>query len=79
MHKTVLADRVKRYVVRGALVLVALPLVLFAAMLFFAKVESTRSGVHQRLLLPLFGMAHVKVAMPAGTGDTESIPGLFET
>lgn len=73
-----MATRLKRNMGRGALVLVLLPLALFGGMLFFAKIESTKAGVHQRLLLPLFGMAHVKVAMPAGTGDAAKIIGFLD-
>ncbi len=47
-------------------------------MLFFAKIESTKSGVHQRLMLPLLGIAHVKIPMTAGTGDAAAIPGRFD-
>ena len=70
--------RKKRSVVRGAVALVLLPAVLFGAMLFFAKIESTKSGVHQRLMLPLLGIAHVKSPMTAGTGDAAAIPGRFD-
>jgi hypothetical protein len=70
--------RTRRYVVRVIMTLVLLPLLLFAGMVFFARIESRPSGVHQRLLLPLFGAGDVKVAMPAGTGDKARVPGLFE-
>lgn len=70
--------RVKRFVVRGMLLVVLLPLVMFTGMLFFATIESTRGGVHERLMLPLLGFGHVKVAMPGGTGDAVVIPGLLD-
>jgi hypothetical protein len=73
-----MGQRTRRYVVRVTVTLVLLPLLLFAGMVFFARIESRPSGVHQRLLLPLFGAGYVKVAMPAGTGDQARVPGLFE-
>lgn len=73
-----MGQRTKRFVVRGMLTLALLPMVLFVGMVFFARIESSPSGVHQRLLLPLFGAGYVKVAMPAGTGDAASVAGLFE-
>ena len=73
-----MTKRARRYVVRVLLTLVLLPLILFAGMVFFAQIEASPSGVHQRLLLPLYGAGYVKVAMPAGTGDAANVAGLFE-
>ncbi len=70
--------RTRRTLKRLGLLAVLLPVVLFACMLFFSKIESTRAGVHKHLLIPLLGLAHVKLAMPAGTGDVKLIPGMLD-
>ncbi len=63
---------------RIGLLAILLPVVLFGGMLFFSKIESTQAGVHRHLMIPVMGLVHVKLAMPAGTGDVKVIAGMLD-
>lgn len=69
--------KIKKYLLRGMLGTVALLLILVIASLSFSTVQSSSTGVHQRLLIPVFGVT-AKAKLFSGTGDAVVIPGLLD-
>jgi len=65
----------RRGIVRGLLVCMLLLSAAVVAMVFNSRVELSKSGVHQRLLLPLGPMGMAAIPLYAGTGDKPVLPG----
>lgn len=69
---------VKKVIVRATVAVAGLLAVLVGVTLASTKVESTSSGVHTRLFVPLLGMGTAKVGVFAGTGDQALLKGFLD-
>ncbi len=72
-----MSPRQRKIALRTVLALVLVPLSLFAISLSLAKVEVSKSGVHQRLFMPV-GFAAIKIPLYSGTADRQSIDGFLD-
>lgn len=70
--------RFAKIALKGVLVLLILLVLAITASLHFSKIESTASGVHVRLRVPLLSGGTAMVAMPAGTGDAPVLAGFLD-
>lgn len=70
--------KIARLAFRVLLIVAVLLSMAVLASLYFARIETTTTGVHRRLLVPLLGGGTAVVAMPAGTGDTPRMPGFLD-
>lgn len=70
--------RSRKLLVRSLAAIILIPLFLFALSLTFARVEVSKTGVHQRLFMPLGIGGAIKIPLYSGTGDSPALPGFLD-